>query len=51
VLVCNVNSLFILWLQSLVLRILQRMCCVKAVAWDLVRNRGLLTWLTQTTAR
>ena len=38
-------------LQSLVLRIVQRMCSVKAVAWDLVMNRGLLTWLTQAAAR
>ena len=49
ILSCSLNST--LWLQSLVLRILQRMCSVKAVAWDLVRNRGLLTWLAQTTAR
>jgi len=36
--------------QSLVMKILQQMCSIKVVAWDLVRNRALLSWFSHTAA-
>jgi hypothetical protein len=36
--------------QSLVMKILLKMCSIKVVAWDLVKNRGILSWLTHVSA-